>query len=106
MKPIEKLLDRIKTCGENDEYTDDPFRMMGYITEELGEFAAAITAEEGGKGGKPCDESARDENIDIIIAAFGNYFAGGGTLEYLYPQMNKKLKKWEARVTVGEVSWE
>lgn len=71
--------------------------LLNNTIEELGEFAAANTVENGFKK-KDLKESAKIEAVDVTICALALFFAKGGTVEELTAIGQRKLDKWEARV--------
>lgn len=70
--------------------------------EELGEFAACVSVEDGHKPHKdPADlkEVSQEEAIDLIICALSLFFIRAGSLEQLLTYGQKKLAKWHANVS-------
>jgi NTP pyrophosphatase (non-canonical NTP hydrolase) len=99
IKSIFKLILRIRGVVAHDPFVNDPFRMLSYIYEELGECSEVLIHSGGSKGYKTGpNESLEDELVDVIIATLGNYFAAGGTIEHLMAQMDKKITKWETNL--------
>jgi len=71
--------------------------LLNNTIEELGEFAAANTVENGYKN-KPLTESAKIEAVDVTICALALFFAKGGTVDELTSIGQRKLDKWEKRL--------
>lgn len=71
--------------------------LVNHAVEELGEFAAANTVENGYKK-KELKESAKVEAVDLVICALSLFFAKGGTVEELSVIGQEKLSKWEQRL--------
>lgn len=71
--------------------------LMGYVLEELGEFAAARAVERGDKN-KELKESSLEESVDVVICALSLFYASGGTDDFLIEYGLKKLDKWETRI--------
>jgi NTP pyrophosphatase (non-canonical NTP hydrolase) len=67
------------------------------LVEEVGEFAKALTVEQGLKR-KEIDESSMHEAVDVVICALALFYARGGTDEELARYGLKKLVKWKERV--------
>lgn len=65
--------------------------------EEIGEFAAALSCEDGIKQ-KELKETSLQESIDVVICALSLFYAKGGTNELLARYGQEKLNKWEKRV--------
>ena len=91
-----KLLDvfeRIRQLGEHEACQWPIDRSLAYITEELGEYAKAILERE------PI-ENVREEAVDIVVAALGNFYALGGNFEEFLEVANRKAAKWEKNINV------
>ena len=71
--------------------------LLRNTTEELGEYCAAVTVDEGIKK-KVLKETPRQESVDLIICALSLFYAEGGTDEELASYGLTKLKKWEERL--------
>lgn len=65
--------------------------------EEIGEFAKALTVEQGLKK-KEINESSKHEAVDVVICALALFYARGGTDEELAQYGLKKLLKWKERL--------
>jgi hypothetical protein len=65
--------------------------------EELGEYAAAKTVENGIKK-KKLKESSLIEAVDLVICSLSLFFANGGKIDDLHKIGQEKLNKWEERV--------
>lgn len=73
--------------------------LLANTIEELGEYAAAKTVEDGHKKYKrKPKESSLVEAIDLTICALSLVFANGGTLEDLCKTGQTKLNKWDERL--------
>jgi len=86
--PNHRLLRRIEKLGQTEAKCLDKYHSLAFIMEEVGEFAQAHLED------KPVEE-IREEAIDIVIAALGNFYALGGSLEEYVKVMDKKIRKWE-----------
>lgn len=71
--------------------------LFANTVEELGEYVAAKTVEDGHKR-KKLKESALVEAIDVAICSLSLVFANGGTIEDLCNTGHEKLNKWDERV--------
>jgi hypothetical protein len=71
--------------------------LLRHTVEELGEYAAAKTVEQGIKN-KTLKEDSKTEAVDLIICALSLFFANKGTVDELYRIGFEKLSKWEKRV--------
>lgn len=95
---MEKFLKRIQEITKKDlaknHSKDILFR---HLVEEVGEYANAVTVEEGVKK-KELKESSKIEAVDVVICAISLYFGTGGTLKELAVIGDEKLNKWELRV--------
>lgn len=67
------------------------------MVEEVGEFAKALTVEQGLKK-KEINESSMHEAVDVVICALALFYARGGTNEELASYGLKKLAKWKERL--------
>jgi NTP pyrophosphatase (non-canonical NTP hydrolase) len=95
---MNKFLKRVEDITQKDlaknHSRDILFR---HLVEEVGEYANAVTVEEGIKV-KELKESSKVEAVDVVICALSIYFASGGTMKELVSIGNEKLNKWELRV--------
>lgn len=90
---FELALRRICDASKQDIVAGNPAAFFLYLQEEVGEVAECIEVEMGMKQ-RELKESLEDECVDVVIAALGNYFNAGGSLDNLFNVMKKKSKKW------------
>jgi NTP pyrophosphatase (non-canonical NTP hydrolase) len=96
--PLRTFLSQVKSATLRDlEKNHDINLLFKNLVEEVGEFAKALTIEQGLKK-KPLDESSMHEAVDVIICALAIFYARGGTDEELTSYGLKKLCKWNDRL--------
>lgn len=66
--------------------------------EEVGEVATCLSVNAGRKPASKISESAREECVDVIIAAMIVYRKSGGDLMHLASYFKKKAKKYAGKV--------
>jgi NTP pyrophosphatase (non-canonical NTP hydrolase) len=79
---------------EQNHNSDHLFRNT---IEELGEFAKALTVEQGLKN-KDLTETSTQEAVDVVICALALFYSSGGTDKMLADYGMVKLAKWKARL--------
>jgi NTP pyrophosphatase (non-canonical NTP hydrolase) len=95
---IYTFLDDVKAATLADlAKNQDVNLLFKNLVEEVGEFAKALTVEQGLKK-KHIDESSMHEAVDVVICALALFYARGGTNEELSRYGLKKLVKWKERV--------
>ena len=90
---IELALMRVKQAAKDDIVAGNKAAFLLYLQEEVGEVAECIEVEMGMKSRK-IKEPLEDECVDVVVAALGNYFNAGGTVDNLCEVLKKKTKKW------------
>lgn len=94
----DRFLDKVKKITKDDLKRNKSINLLlTHTIEELGEFANALTVEQGHKK-KELKESSKQEAIDVVICGLSLFFASGGTKKELADYGMKKLKKWEKRL--------
>ena len=94
---IHKFCQRVCKLALEDLSLNGIDILLRHTQEELGEFAAALSIEQGVKN-KPLRESSKVESLDTVICALSLYYASGGTNEELETIGQQKLDKWEKRL--------
>lgn len=96
--PITQFLFSVKNATLRDlEKNHDINLLFKNLVEEVGEFAKALTIEQGLKK-KPLEESSMHEAVDVVICALAIFYARGGNDEELASYGLKKLAKWNDRL--------
>jgi NTP pyrophosphatase (non-canonical NTP hydrolase) len=95
------FLNRLQATTLKDLATNhSPDLLFRHTVEELGEYAAAKTVEEGIKK-KDLKENSLIESVDLVICALSLFYANGGTEEKLHEIGQRKLNKWDERLKNG-----
>lgn len=91
---MKKLINKIKELTNDYDNLDMRLR---HLTEEVGEYAGALTVDKNEKPGKVNKEPAYVEAVDILINAFALCFAEGLTKKNITKIGLQKIKKWKDR---------
>jgi len=83
----QELLERLAALAA----TTNPLALMVDSMEELGELSRCVK-------GKPNDEPAKNEAVDLAICAIAMFFASGGSMLELGDIMAEKTAKWESNI--------
>jgi NTP pyrophosphatase (non-canonical NTP hydrolase) len=98
-----KALERIKALSfeQLKDPNENSYTILAHTMEELGEFSTALCIEDNSavKGYKQLEESASQEAIDVMICAMSLYYSRGGKTEDVVSYLNKKLDKWERKIS-------
>ena len=96
-KHYERVNRLVKEVQEVDP-TYDTVRSALCMIEEVGEVALALNVELGGKI-RELKESSAQECIDVILCALEQLSLQGKDEDWIASYMDKKLDKWENRVS-------
>ncbi len=98
---MEELLRKIWEVTLRDADGNGVDGLIRNATEELGEFCAAVSIEDGYKPHKnPADlkETSAQEAVDSVICSLSLFFVRGGTIEQLIEYGTIKVDKWDRNV--------
>ncbi len=77
---------QLAKLGQLESQRNDACHSLAFIVEEVGELAKDLV--EGDLG------HARQESLDVAIAAIGTFYALGGTDKYMEKHVGKQVRKW------------